>query len=714
MDGINISFLWHMHQPYYKNSYTGEYLLPWVLLHGTKDYYDMASMLKDFPGMKQNFNFVPSLLEQLVDYENLDVNDIYLDVFRKHPKDLTDDDKIFLLTNFFNANWDNMIRPFPRYYELLGKRGFYYPKDAVGKIIDYFSDDELRDIQVFFFLAWIDPVFFKTYEDLKHLREKGREFSEEDKDVIQGVQKDILKGIIPLYRDLVSRGIVEMSTSPFYHPIVPLLIDSKAAREAMPGVNLPDKLFARPEDASRQISAGADLFEKIFGNRPEGMWPPEGSVSDEALALYMEQGVKWLATDEDILFESLKWGARRDGGGSLINPEILFKPYRYETKDGHISVIFRDRSLSDLISFQYQRMDAKDAAEDCLGRLRKIRDSVRGKIKKPLVTIAMDGENAWEGYKNDGRDFLGYLYEGIIRDGGMTPVTISEHLKTSEDHGSLHHCFAGSWIGHNFAIWIGHNEGNTGWSLLAQTRELLEKEDPGHTNKLAWESIYIAEGSDWFWWYSDEHSSDSDEIFDLLFRENLANVYRYLGKEAPEILSIPIIVEEREARPKREPVNFLTPLIDGKVTNYFEWIGSGFVEGKGHGSAMHDAASLIKGCYYGFNETSLFLRLDLDKRFVEDLQEVSFEVAMIGSEEHKILFRVHDGSVEADVPVEAAFEDILELAVPFDALGVEKKGKVDIWISLKMNEMIIGRMPQRGYLVVTAPSETFEAEMWYV
>ncbi|HOW56176.1 MAG TPA: glycoside hydrolase family 57 protein [Syntrophorhabdaceae bacterium] len=714
MDGIYISFLWHMHQPYYKNSWTGKYLLPWVLLHGTKDYYDMASMLKDFPGMKQNFNFVPSLLEQLVDYENLDVKDTYLDVFRKHPEDLTDKDKVFLLTNFFNANWDNMIRPFPRYYELLGKRGFYYPKDAIGKIIGYFSDDEIRDIQMLFYLAWIDPVFFKTYEGLQYLGKKGRAFSEEDKSILQDVQKDILKGIIPLYRDLSSRGIVEMSTSPFYHPIIPLLIDNKAAREAMPGVNLPDRLFAWPEDASRQISAGAKLFENIFGSRPEGMWPPEGSVSDEALQLYMEQGVKWLATDEDILFESLKWGARRDGGGWLINPEVLFKPYRYEKKDNHICVVFRDQSLSDLISFHYQRMDPRDAAQDCLGRLRKIRDSVKGKIKKPLVTIAMDGENAWEGYRNDGRDFLSYLYEGILRDSTMKSVTISEYLKTAEDYGSLYHCFAGSWIGHNFGIWIGHNEDNIGWSLLTQTRKILEKEDPEHTNKMAWESVYIAEGSDWFWWYGDEHSSESDEIFDLLFRENLANVYRYLGKEVPEILSIPIITKEREARPTREPVNFLKPVIDGRVTNYFEWIGSGFIEGKGHGSAMHDAVSLIKGCYYGFNETNLFLRLDLDKRFMEDLQEFSFEIALIGKKERKVHFHVRDGSVESDVPAEVAFGDILELAVSFDSLGVAKKEKVDIWISLKMNEMIIDRMPQRGYLVVTAPSETFEAEMWYV
>lgn len=714
MDGICISFLWHMHQPYYKNTFTGEYLLPWTLLHGTKDYYDMGAMLKGFPGMKQNFNFVPSLLEQLVDYEDLNVKDTYLDVFRKHPSDLTGENKVFLLGNFFNANWENMIRPFPRYYELLAKRGLYCPVDGLSKVTGYFSEDELRDLQILFFLAWTDPSFFADFEGLRYLREKGRKFSEEDKKVLMDVQKDILKGTIPLYRELAAEGSVELSTSAFYHPIIPLLIDSASAREAMPDVNLPDVPFAWPEDASRQISSGLDFFQRVMGIRPAGMWPPEGSVSEAALELYMRHGVRWLATDEDILFESLRWGARRDGHGFVINPEVLYKPYRYERNGRDITIIFRDQSLSDLISFHYSRSDAREAAEHCLGRLRTIRGSIGNRIARPLVTIAMDGENAWEGYKNDGRDFLSYLYEGILREDGMTPVTISEYLETARDYGSLSRCHAGSWIGHNFSIWLGHSEDNSAWSRLAETRRFLEEEDPDHENSMAWESIYIAEGSDWFWWYGDEHSSDSDEIFDLLFRENLANVYRYLGKEVPEILSIPIIVEDRVARPAREPVNFLRPVIDGRVTNYFEWIGSGFIEGKGHGTAMHEAVFALKDCCFGFNETSLFLRVDLDKRFMNEMDGAVFEVSIIGKDDHKIEYHVRDGSIKAAVPVQAAFDEILELCIPFSDLGLGPKDEAEVWFSLKINEMIVDRIPQRGYLLITVPSETFEAEMWYV
>jgi len=714
MGPLYISYLWHMHQPYYKNLFSGEYLLPWVLLHGTKDYYDMAAMLKEFDGMKQNFNLVPSLVIQLLDYENLQAQDAYLTIFKKKAEELTDPEKIFVLSNFFNANWDNMVRQYPRYYELLSKRGFYYPKDAMGKIIHYFSGDEFRDIQVLFFLAWIDPSFFEVYDGLKYLKSKGRLFTEDDKKVLEEVQKSILKGIVPLYRELAAKGTIELSTSPFYHPIIPLLIDNRSAEESMPNAALPDKLFAHPEDAFEQINKATRLFREVFQSVPRGMWPPEGSVSDEALGIYMENDVHWLATDEDILFESLKWGSRRDGSGFLIHPEILYKPYRYKKKQKYIDMIFRDQSLSDLISFHYSRMDAKDAAMDCLRRLRRIRDSVRGKVKKPLVTIAMDGENAWENYRNDGRDFLKYLYEGILSENNIVPVTISEYLESAEEFGRLTHCFAGSWIGHNFSIWIGHSEDNNGWSQLSQTRNVLETEDPDHANKDAWESIYIAEGSDWFWWYGDEHSSENDEIFDFLFRENLANVYRYLRKEPPEILSIPIVAEDREARPTREPVNFIYPTIDGRGTNYFEWMGAGYLEGRGHGVAMHESVSLIKGCHYGFNENMLYLRLDIDKTFVNDIEDLSFEINIMAKEDFKILYRIRDNSIESKLPVRGAFSDVLELEVPFNALGLGKKEKVNLWLSLKIRDMFVDRIPKRGYLTISVPSETFEAEMWYV
>jgi alpha-amylase/alpha-mannosidase (GH57 family) len=714
MDRIHLAFLWHMHQPFYKNLFTGQYLLPWVLLHGTKDYFDMAYILKEFPGMKQNFNLVPSLLKQLKDYEDLQARDMYLEVFRTRPQDLAESQKGFLLMNFFNANWDNMIRPFPRYFELLKKRGFYYPKEGIQEIKDYFSDEELRDIQVFFFLAWIDPMFFEQYDGLKYLKTKGKSFSEDDKHVVEEVQRNILKGIIPLYKELASEGIIELSTSPYYHPILPLLIDSNSAREAMPDVILPEKAFLQKKDASHQIKSAMDLFSEFFGYIPKGMWPPEGSVSNDAFALYAEHGVEWLVTDEDILFRTLGVQYTRDGYGNLMCPEILYRPFVWEREGRTLKVLYRDKQLSDLLSFHYSRMDPKDSANDCLQRLKDIRNSVKGRIRMPIVTIAMDGENAWENYTNDGWDFLRYLYEGILKEESIAPVTIGEYLNIAEDPGRLSSTYAGSWIAHNFSIWIGQVEDNTGWNLLAQTRQFLQDEDPAMNNEQAWECIYIAEGSDWFWWYGDDHSSENDEIFDFLFRENLANVYRFVGKEPPEMLAIPILIEDREVKPTREPVDFIYPRIDGKVTSYFDWIGSGFTEGKGHGVAMHDTVALIKGCYYGFNENSLFLRADIDRNFIENMDDVSFEINIIAHSPFKVIYRVKGAARETSLPVSLAFSDILEMECPLNALEMKTGEKINVWLSLKIKDMLVDRLPKRGYISVKVPSESFEMEMWYV
>ena len=714
MDRIHLAFLWHMHQPFYKDLFTGEYLLPWVLLHGTKDYFDMAYILKEFPALKQNFNLVPSLLIQLMDYEDPDVRDTYLQIFRSRPQDLTQSQKVFLLMNFFNANWDNMIRPFPHYFRLLKKRGFYYPKEGIAEITGYFTDQELRDIQVLFFLAWIDPMFFEHYDSLRYLKGKGESFTEEDKAVIEDVQRAILKGIIPLYKELALNGTIELSTSPFYHPIIPLLIDSNSAREAMPDVVLPDKHFRYKEDARQQITTAIDLFSQLFGHAPRGMWPPEGSVSNETFALYSELGVEWMVTDEDILFRSLGVDTTRDGYGNLMCPELLYRPYLWEREGRALKVLYRDKQLSDLISFHYSRMAPKDAANDCVKRLTEVRSSLRGRVKMPIVTIAMDGENAWENYTNDGWDFLRYLYEAIGREDSIVPTTVGDYLDKVQDTERIASTYAGSWIGHNFSIWIGQVEDNTGWNLLAETREFLENEDPERKNQRAWECIYIAEGSDWFWWYGDDHSSENDEIFDFLFRENLANVYRFSGKEPPDVLSIPILIEDREIKSTREPIDFIYPRIDGKVTSYFDWIGSGFVEGKGHGVAMHDTVTLIKGCYYGFNEESLFLRVDIDRQFIENLDDVSFEINMVTSSSQKVVYHVKGGVKETALPVSIAYSDILEMECPLQALGTKTGEKINIWLSLRINDMVVDRLPKRGYISVKVPSESFEMEMWYV
>jgi hypothetical protein len=292
--------------------------------------------------------------------------------------------------------------------------------------------------------------------------------------------------------------------------------------------------------------------------------------------------------------------------------------------------------------------------------------------------------------------------------------TVSGILSELKNEGTLSHCFAGSWIGHNFGIWIGHAEDNMSWSLLSETKKFLENQDPERLNQNAWESLYIAEGSDWNWWYGDEHASENDEIFDFLFRENLANVYRFVGAEPPEKLSIPVILEDREVNPTREPVNLIHPAIDGLMSNYFEWMGSGFLEGKGHGVAMHESVSLIKGCYFGFDEKSLYLRVDIDRSFIENMADLCFEITIVGADTFESVYRVKGRTVESPLPVKIAFSELLEVQASLEALGVKADDKISIGVSVKMKEMVVGRIPARGYLVIKVPSETFEMEMWYV
>lgn len=711
MTELTILFLWHMHQPFYKNLSIGIYLLPWVLLHGTKDYLDMPLLVEAFPRIKQNFNLVPSLIVQLLDYEKGLDNDLYVSLFRKEAETLTQKEKVFLLRNFFNSNWENMIAPYPRYYELLKKRGFYYPKEELDKIAQDFSEDEFRDLQILFFLSWIDPMFFDEMEELKYLREKGRYYSEEDKKILETVQREIIKRILPTYRRLSEEGKIELSTSPFYHPIIPLLIDTDIARESSPSIFLPDERFNHPEDAIMQVKRAKDFFYEIFGFYPSGMWPPEGSVSDEALKIYASEGVKWLATDEDILFLSLNFNLSRGIWGKEVYPDFLYKPYVFDTGGLRITVLFRDRILSDLISFHYSRMDPKEAVKDLMRRLKEIGKAVEGKIRDPMVLIAMDGENAWEFYKNDGRDFLNYLYESLSKDKFIRSETISQYLRRAQDYDYLNHIHPGSWINHNFNVWIGHVEDNTAWSLLKVTRDFLEREDPERKNDKAWESLYIAEGSDWNWWYGEDHASENDEIFDSLFRENLMNVYRFLGKEPPEDLTLPILVEEREVKPKEEPTSFINPIIDGKVTNYFEWIGSGYFRSSGSGVAMHEAG-LIRSVNFGFNRNSFFLRVDVERDFLKSREDFSFEISIQGEKKYLISYFPKSGRIDSEIPISLAFSDILELEVPREKIDLT--GKILMSVAIKIDGVMYDRLPKKGLLSISVPGETFEAEMWYI
>src|SRR3990172_3876883 len=500
---LHIAFLWHMHQPYYLDPISDKFVMPWVRLHGIKDYYDMVAILEKFPDIHQTINMVPSLVEQILKYTDSGATDDYMDLTLKTASDLTVCDKIFILTNFFSLQWDNMLFVYPRYRDILERRGYSLTPQALEKACRRFTTQDFLDLQVWFNLAWFDPMFKDHDPFLKSLIQKGRDFSETEKRELINKQIDVMRMIIPEYKKLMARGQIEVTASPYYHPILPLLCDTDIAKVAIPGISLPKKRFRHPEDAKTQIENAVSYHSRIFGSLPQGMWPSEGAVSEDILPLLGRAGIKWIATDEEILAKSLDIQFHRGLSDDEPVPNALYKPY-YIDKHGHrLSMIFRDHQLSDLIGFVYSRWDSKKAVDDLISRLHRIRKGVEWHDGDHLVSIILDGENAWEHYKNDGHDFLSCLYERLSRESAFKTVRVSDYLSEQPPASDMGKLFPGSWINHNFKIWIGHEEDNSAWDLVKETRDFLEatvkKEKGIEKDKIAeaWEKMYIAEGSDW-------------------------------------------------------------------------------------------------------------------------------------------------------------------------------------------------------------------------
>jgi len=505
-----------MHQPYYKDLLTAEAEFPWVRLHGIKDYLDMLTILKDYPKIKLTFNLVPSLIEQINDYTEANVKDKFYILSYKAPQELTPDEKKFIIDNFFHTNLRWGISIFPRYYELYLKK----------QNKEVFSNQDILDLQVWFNLAWYDPAYRENIPQLNQLIKKARFFTEEEKYFVLDKQKEILEEIIPTYNAFKKTGQIEIITSPYYHPILPLLYSTKTAKEANPATELPQKNFSFPQDALAQIRQAKALYKNYFGDYPLGLWPSEQAVSQHIVDFLIAEGINWIVTDEGILFKSLKKKKRI--------AELIYQPYLIKTKEGLLAVVFRDRNLSDLISFVYHQWEVKDAVGDFLKHLENIHKAYPD--KNPLVCVALDGENAWEYYKNDGRDFLSLLYQRICESDFIKTTTVSEYLKVFPIQKEIRRLACGSWIFEQLNKWVGSPFKNWAWEVLAEAREKLEevkfKLNPEELN-LALKQIYILEGSDWFWWYGENHAD-----FDLLFRKHLINFYHLIKVSPPQYLHL--------------------------------------------------------------------------------------------------------------------------------------------------------------------------------
>ena len=734
-----VAILWHMHQPFYEDLVTGEHVLPWVRMHALKDYYGMVAMLRDYPAVRVTFNLVPSLLVQLDAFAGDRARDRSLALGLKPAADLDAADTEFVLANFFHAQRQRMIDPYPRYAELLARRGDWPPPDGDTRpIVERFSMEDLRDLQVWQKLAWLDPLYLEHDPRVRALVARGRGFSEDDKALLRRIELEILNLVIPEYRDAAARGQIELSASPFYHPILPLLCDTDIYLRTHPDASKPRRRFAHAEDAGEQLTRAVACHERLFGRRPTGLWPSEGSVSDAMVPWVQRAGFSWMATDELILGRTLGIPLTRDERGQLHEPERLYTPYVVSAGGARVTCVFRDHVLSDLVGFTYARWPAGAAADDFVSRLLEAgrRYGQRTGGGEALISVILDGENAWEHFDGGGRPFLGALYERLSQEPELRTVTMAEGCASATE--TLPGVFPGSWIDANFSIWIGHRDDQQAWSQLAEARSALEASAAGpDAIALAREELLIAEGSDWFWWYGDDHSSAHDAEFDDLFRRHLRNAYARLGESAPDDLFVSnITTGAAPCRPCPELQSLIEPTLDGDETSYLEWLGAatwdfGTAAPKG---AMHQVAAsarqLVRASA-GLGVERLCVRVDGIRPMVELLRE-GREVTLQFLDPPGVRFRVRgtgpvDGTfLERAGPDQswterghcggsAAAASILEIALPLAALGLAPGQRVRFFVVLSDGgDRELERQPEGYPMEVVVPGTGFGSRNWRV
>jgi len=606
---IYLNIIWHQHQPLYLDPEKDQLQGPWVRTHGTKDYYDMAAMLKRYPFIHVTINLTSSLLLQLQTYyvdrlrDFVDVKknrvdaerflkkyggktDPWIDIALKPAGKLSASDRAYLYKKPWNAFGisEVMLSRFPEYEAL---KNHITAQLRKGK--EDFSVEELRELKFWFFLAYFDPEFLQgpvrlpdgsicDLSDYVDLRADGKYYlkkkiTEADCNRIVAETYKVLSNIVPVHRQLMyhaetKQGQIELITTPYYHPILPLIYDSDIARTCQPRDSLPRR-YHHPEDAFAQVAKSVSYFKSIFGSPPSGMWPAEGSVAQEVIPIFAKNKVQWIATDEKILRRS------KPPNQPLYYPYGAGKP-----ETGWVLIVFRDTELSDRIGFRYQNYYGEEAADDFIKYV--LRFAPRGNEPDRLLTVILDGENAWEWYRydNDGKEFLNALYRKLTRlfhTRQIVTVTPSEYISGNAERGVPPHpikslprlewLWPGSWINADFDTWIGEDEENRAWDYLGIARDDLAKSgvpqpDPSRQMPvrgtkawaawMAWEELYAAEGSDWFWWYGeDQNAPGGDEPFDIAFRNHLNNIYRFArmsGGKMPR-RTFPSILKTRPLAP---------------------------------------------------------------------------------------------------------------------------------------------------------------------
>jgi alpha-amylase/alpha-mannosidase (GH57 family) len=711
-----------MHQPQYRDPATGSYLLPWTRLHALKDYWGMVKILEEFPGVHMTFNFVPLLAEQIEEYAGGNFKEQWFETVFAPAASLSPGQKRETLERAFQVS-DLLVQRWTRFAELRSHSN----SAGTEACLAFFTPQDWRDLQVLSQLAWMDEEYLANDNTVAELSRKGKNFSEADKAALRKKQQELLADVLPVYRKAAERGQIEISTTPYYHPILPLLCDSDIARVASPETPLPQPAFRYPQDAREQLSKARKFHERVFGTPPVGLWPSEGSVSDQALEIAAELGFKWFATDEGVLGRTRNIGLWRDASGYPQNGPQLFTPWRYTRGQKEMAAFFRDHYLSDLIGFVYSRMEPSAAAEDLYRRIRAIGDR-QPASETATISLILDGENAWEYYPKNGREFLRQFYRRLEKDPEVRPLTATEAVAAAANAPRLEGIFPASWINANFDVWIGHEEDVRAWNLLREARQVYEKAiqraasappNPHVDVARAFEAVLAAEGSDWTWWFGPEHASVNDAEFDELFRKHLKEIYSALSEQAPSALAYPIKGAPTRAR-REPPAAYLQVRVDGRESNYFEWLGAGLYATEQRSGSMHGRNSVFGDFYYGFGPTQFFLRVDPVRQAVAEIPEFQLRLTLWDSRETRVTLQIEEGKLAGciveqsgtcllhpEAVAAAAYDRILEVGLARELFDLHERKELLLSVAMWKDGLPVDVLPLEGVLKIALGEDNF-------
>jgi alpha-amylase/alpha-mannosidase (GH57 family) len=539
---LNVVLYWHMHQPDYRDLRSGEYHLPWTYLHTIKDYVDMVAHLENQADARAVVNFAPILLEQIQDYSEQLATHLHGGQALRDPLlaalagpvlSLDNDARLALVKACLRANRERLIERFDAFNTLaeMAELAIEQPEK-----IAYYSEQFFIDMLVWYHLSWMSETVRKSDIRIKTLMKKATHFTIRDRRTLVELIHELISGVIGRYKALAEAGQIELSMTPYAHPILPLLIDLNCTQQAMPDAEMP--LAAEyPGGMTRSrwhMEKGLAVFKETFGFLPNGCWPSEGAISGETIELIDEMGLKWLASGETVLRKSLDKSAS-DGDSS----ECIHKAYQY--RDNQVTCFFRDDGLSDLIGFKYSDWHADDAVANLIHHLENISESCADQPDR-LVSIILDGENAWEYYPENGYYFLSALYEKLAQHEGVKLTTYSEFLSTPKARSQVDEIVSGSWVYGTLSTWIGEADKNRAWDMLVDAKHAYDRAvAAGHLDEaqLHRATIQLAtcESSDWFWWMGEYNSAESVSSFEEQYRMHLANLYQILEVTPPEYLS---------------------------------------------------------------------------------------------------------------------------------------------------------------------------------